>query len=378
MSLKLNERYPGRFNNPSADYPGGSFKNRTSPDAKDGSYLEKDWANDKEGFFQSLLAAAVIEANGSVDKVGSSQYYDALMIVAKNAGTSWNKITEKPTTISGYGITDAMPVGAGGLMTMLPALNGKIIDLTANQFFTIGAATTDKPSAITYGVGMHLKYPDQKYAFDLASGTTVEWFGVRQVSSDGSGSWRKLYTSADFDPANKADKATTLAGYTIAIASQVDAEGGTDNALPMTPLRVFQAIAKVVTQATETAFGWAKVATQAMVNAGTDDAAYVTSKKIRGGFIFSFAANGYIFLPAWMGGFGMQWGVSPTILPGTPLTQSLPIAFPVANLWCIAGGSDASTGQAYACNALPLTTSTIRLAQAYGTTIAARYFAIGY
>lgn len=78
MSLKLNERYPGRFNNPSADYPDGSFKNRTAPAAKDGSYLEQDWANDREGFFQSLLATAGIEANGAVDKVGASQFFDAL------------------------------------------------------------------------------------------------------------------------------------------------------------------------------------------------------------------------------------------------------------------------------------------------------------
>lgn len=79
MALKLNERYPGRFNNPTTQYPQGSFKNRTSPSAKDGSYLEQDWANDKEGFFQSLLAKAGFVADGLIDKVGSSQYYDALL-----------------------------------------------------------------------------------------------------------------------------------------------------------------------------------------------------------------------------------------------------------------------------------------------------------
>lgn len=90
MSLKLNERYPGRFNNPSADYPGGSFKNRTTPDAKDGSYLEKDWANDKEGFFQSLLSAAGITANGAVDKVGASQFFDALLALGQaQSGTAY-------------------------------------------------------------------------------------------------------------------------------------------------------------------------------------------------------------------------------------------------------------------------------------------------
>ncbi|WP_448693607.1 hypothetical protein [Pseudomonas rhizophila] len=84
MSLKLNERYPSRFNNPSSDYPQGSFKNRTAPGALDGSYLEQDWANDKEGFFQSLIATAGIVPSGDVDKVGASQYYDALLEVIRD------------------------------------------------------------------------------------------------------------------------------------------------------------------------------------------------------------------------------------------------------------------------------------------------------
>ena len=110
MSLKLNERYPGRFNNPSPDYPGGSFKNRTTPVAKDGSYLEQDWANDKEGFFQSIIAAAGATPNGTVDKVGASQFFDCLLQLAQNqvaqafptAGTA-TALTLTPTpAISAY------------------------------------------------------------------------------------------------------------------------------------------------------------------------------------------------------------------------------------------------------------------------------------
>ena len=40
-------------------------------------------------------------------------------------------------------------------------------------------------------------------------------------------------------------KPTTLAGYKVAIATQVEAEAGADNAKPMTPLRVAQAIRKL-------------------------------------------------------------------------------------------------------------------------------------
>lgn len=81
MALKRNERYPGRFDNPTAAHPQGAFKNRTTPTAKDGSYLERDWANDWDGFMSSLLDAAAITPNGDVDEVGASQYYSALLQV---------------------------------------------------------------------------------------------------------------------------------------------------------------------------------------------------------------------------------------------------------------------------------------------------------
>lgn len=86
MALELDSRYPGRFNPGDADYPQGSFKNRTAPGALDGSYLEKDWANDKEGFFQRLMAQAGLTPNGNVDTALVSQYYDALVqVISDNA-----------------------------------------------------------------------------------------------------------------------------------------------------------------------------------------------------------------------------------------------------------------------------------------------------
>jgi hypothetical protein len=93
-------------------------------------------------------------------------------------------------------------------------------------------------------------------------------------------------------------------------ASQAEAVAGTDNTKRMTPLRVFQAIAAVVAQATEAAFGWAKIATQAQTNAGTDDSTIVTPKKNRAGFRILLGANGYIGLPTWLSGFLVQWGVA--------------------------------------------------------------------
>lgn len=113
MALKLNERYPGRFDNPTPGYPQGSFKNRTSPDAKDGSYLERDWANDKEGFFQSLLEMSGIEADGEVDAVGSSQYFTALLDAIRTL-KSVQRFTTSGTFIVPDGVTQVWVSGCAG------------------------------------------------------------------------------------------------------------------------------------------------------------------------------------------------------------------------------------------------------------------------
>ena len=146
---------------------------------------------------------------------------------------------------------------------------------------------------------------------------------------------------------------TTLGGYGIDIAAQTDAETGTNNSKAMTPLRVWQAIAKVVVQAGETTFGVAKIATQALTNSGVDDATFVTPKKLSGaiaalviqateavtgiakvatqaltdagvsdstfvtpkkmrwGFQILKAPTGYLVFPTWLGSFIIQWGGTP-------------------------------------------------------------------
>jgi len=100
MAINLDDRYPGRANGKTLSYPQGSFKNRTSPTAKDGTYLEQDWANDQLAFFQSLIKDAGMTANGLVDTVEASQYFDALRDVIRRglynsaaAGGTANAIT---------------------------------------------------------------------------------------------------------------------------------------------------------------------------------------------------------------------------------------------------------------------------------------------
>lgn len=111
-----------------------------------------------------------------------------------------------PTTLAGAGITDAMPIGAGGLMTSAPLATGKISELPNTQFF-MGTAgnTTDLPAGVNYAVGMHIKYPGpvNRYAFDFISSVTEENFAVRGTYADGPGAYRTLWHTGNFDPASK-------------------------------------------------------------------------------------------------------------------------------------------------------------------------------
>lgn len=153
MALKLNERYPGRFDAPSAGYPQGAFKNRTTPTAKDGSYLEKDWANDKEGFFQSLISSSGLVPNGTADAVGASQYFEALVIAARKAasgvvGQTRNlaiAIAAASATATVTADEAIVETALGGLRYCLPDLN-KTINLAI-----VGAGGMDTGAAPVSG-----------------------------------------------------------------------------------------------------------------------------------------------------------------------------------------------------------------------------------
>lgn len=84
----------------------------------------------------------------------------------------------------------------------------------------------------------------------------------------------------------------------------------------------------LVVAASESAAGIAELATQAEVNAGTDDERIVTPLKVRSGFSINLAATGHIKLPAWMGGLVINWAnVSAT---STPVDHLYDLAFPNA------------------------------------------------
>lgn len=100
-------------------------------------------------------------------------------------------------------------------------------------------------------------------------------------------------------------------------------------------------------QATEVVNGTAKISTQSLVNAGSDDSTFVTPKKIRAGFSIRLLENGYILFPTWLGGFSILWGSVPSANYQTTAVV-FPIAFPNNALQIFAsGGQGTGATQAY-------------------------------
>lgn len=169
------------------------------------------------------------------------------------------------------------------------------------------------------------------------------------------------------------------------LASQEEAESGTNAAKLMTPLRVFQSIAKKVLQATESVAGTAKMASQAEVNAGVSDASIVTPKKLRLGFMVKLGYSGYVVFPSWMGGLIIQWITGSASQAGNNNYGDLnvwPLVFPNALFLAVATHEGTASGTFMTWNAISSVSRqvgiNVRCPDWASGSIAARVIGIGY
>lgn len=155
MAIRNDSRYPGRFNPSNAAYPQGSFKNRTSPTAKDGSYLEQDWANDQLGFLSALLVNGGVTPNGIVDTGLSSQYFTALRTVIANRVTEIFTGSNQNITSNGFQKFPGSPslVLQWGIQASAASATTNV---TFNQTFTSGTLGV-------FGTGLNVNANLQAY-----------------------------------------------------------------------------------------------------------------------------------------------------------------------------------------------------------------------
>lgn len=78
MAINPETQYPGKIKPASADYPYGEARNITLPGDGTGTPWEAALVNDVLGFQQALLSDAGVVPSGTPDKVGASQYLQAL------------------------------------------------------------------------------------------------------------------------------------------------------------------------------------------------------------------------------------------------------------------------------------------------------------
>ncbi|MFL6610190.1 MAG: phage tail protein [Pseudomonas sp.] len=105
------------------------------------------------------------------------------------------------------------------------------------------------------------------------------------------------------------------------------------------------ALQALAAQAAEINRGTAKIATQALTDAGVDDTTIVTPKKLRAGFSALFATNGYVAFPSWLGGFIIQWGqVTQNV---TTVSVTYPIEFPTSIYGVLTNVTEAAANYAF-------------------------------
>lgn len=159
MAIKLDVRYPGRATAANTDYPQGSFKDRSAPGVLDGSYLEKDWANDQLAVFQAALRDAGLTPNGVVDTSVASQYYTAFKAMFSQGGLVGDVRNARMSVTA----ASATATYTADQVNIMSALNGALFRVTSFNktinLATTGAGGMDAGSAPVSGyVGLYAIY----------------------------------------------------------------------------------------------------------------------------------------------------------------------------------------------------------------------------
>ncbi|MCU1722325.1 phage tail protein [Pseudomonas sp. 5P_5.1_Bac1] len=295
-----------------------------------------------------------------------------------------------PTTLDGYGIADGIKRGEVGLgSSSAPVANADTVGLPGG-FYYVGAGENTLRNYVSL---LNLPYSDRGYTAQVAftQGTAEPVMLIRTCRAEGKfGPVREVWHAGNFRPTEKADRATTLAGYGITDTFTIDQlqslfakKADKDKALavgsvsmqqpvlssPTTgePTGTYASGALILREAgevggTETremfapgiGFHWlgniagklvmdsvgklkwnglpllvGQVASQAEVDAGSTDTNVVTPFKLRWGFRMLVGGNGYVVLPKWLGGLILQWGATSAQLVNTIGTTTAYFAYPI-------------------------------------------------
>ncbi|MEH8216238.1 MULTISPECIES: phage tail protein [Aeromonas] len=335
--------YQLETNDPVLGGPGGTSNKQAQALANRTAYLKKH-VDDIEGGVTAAGKADKLTTARNVaiagDVTGQASFDGSANIIInvtyKNAGVAagtYRSVTvdakgnitagTNPTTLAGYGITDAVPSSQKGAVNGVATLDGggkvPVSQLPATAIvdtFVVGSQAA--MLALTAEIG------------DVAVRTDLnKSFILRVTGASTLANWQELLTPTDsVQSVDGMTGAVTITTATEAvkgkaqIATQAEVNTGADDTKFVTAKKLLA----WVKQASETVLGMMKVATQTQTEDGVADDVAVTPKKMLAGFR---VGDGYLALPSWLGGWIFQIGTGtiPANQPSAVIT--LPITMPV-------------------------------------------------
>ncbi|AEB50513.1 gp53-like domain-containing protein [Aeromonas veronii] len=345
--------------------PGGISNKQAQALANRTAYLKKhvddiEGGNTAAGKANKLSTARNIALAGDVTGQAAFDGSGNITITAtyKNSGVvagTYRSVTvdakgnitagSNPTTLAGYGITDAVPSAQKGAANGVATLDGSG-KVPVNQIPATAITDTFVVNTQAAMLALTAEVGDIAVRTDLNKSFILRVAGAATLAN-----WQELLTPTDsVQSVDGMTGAVTVATASEAvkgkaqIATQTEVNAGTDDTKFVTAKKLMA----WVKQASETVLGMMKVATQAQIDAGTADDVAVTPKKLRAGFSALLAPVGYITFPTWMGGLIIQWGLVSGIAASGTATFTYPLAFQNG-----AFGAFATSGSSTPANCVP-------------------------
>jgi hypothetical protein len=151
MALNPAAKYPGQINTGDpAGYPYGRARNETTPGDRNGTPWEEAHVSDLWGFEQAMLSAAGIVPSGTPDKVGASQYLEALRWIATHTVFADGIVVQTGALFTGPVFIQA-PLTSTAPMTLTGAIE------TTGAYTAHGSATIN--GAWTFVGTAHMEAP---------------------------------------------------------------------------------------------------------------------------------------------------------------------------------------------------------------------------
>lgn len=178
MAIIPETKYTGKIKPSSAEYPYGEARNITVPGDGTGTPWEAALVNDIFGFQQSLLEEAEITPSGNPDKVGASQYLEAVKRIGVTPVDTIAALRLREDTPLRVYVTGYHTAGDGAFGSNIFKLRTGVI-----------------PDGSYDNGGTVIETVNGVYDLQYSGAVHVKWFGIMPDNTDYSSEMQEMYDS---------------------------------------------------------------------------------------------------------------------------------------------------------------------------------------